>query len=66
MLRLNRVYYWGVIYKDHKPYRLIKIGKYIQKLLRPSREAWLALDRYSLMERSAGALIKRMSVENVA
>ncbi len=45
LLRLNRVYYGRVIYIEHKHYRLIKTGKYIQKSLRPSREAWLALDR---------------------
>ncbi len=39
------IYYWRIIYKEHKHYRLITTGKYIQKSLKPSREAWLALDR---------------------
>ncbi len=42
MLCLNQVYYWRIIYKEHKYYRLIKTGKYTQKWLRPSREVWLS------------------------
>ena len=34
---LNQVYYQRVIYKEHKQYRLIKTGKYIQKSLRPKQ-----------------------------
>ncbi len=49
--------------KKHKHYRLIETGKRLQKSLGPSREAWLALDRQSLLKRSASALIKRESRE---
>jgi hypothetical protein len=49
LLRLNRVYYQRVIYREHKHYRLIETGKYIQKSVRPSREAWPGLDRQSLL-----------------
>jgi len=42
LLRINWVYYWRIIYKEHKYYRLIKTGKYTQKWLRPSREVWLS------------------------
>ncbi len=34
--------------QNTKNYKLNKTGKYIQKSLRPSREAWLGLDRQSL------------------
>jgi hypothetical protein len=38
---------------------LFKTGNYIQRLLRPSREALLALNDTVYLQRSRGALIKR-------
>ncbi len=61
MQRLNWVYYWRIIYKEHRDYRLIDTGKYVQKKLRPSREALLCLDRESNEEKS-----KCFNLEEVA
>ncbi len=50
MLCLNRVYYWGIIYKEHT-LQPNEIGNYLQKLLVASKEVWVCLDRESNAEK---------------
>jgi hypothetical protein len=52
MVCLNQVYYKIIIYKENKHYKLIKL-----ETIYKSEEAWVCLDRESLTQRSASALI---------